>query len=59
VDPYPLPAIRRTPRVDYAMYACIRETGGGFFAVVCEQEYRPLVFRDPPPPLIFSRHLGE
>lgn len=31
------------------MYACIRETGGEFFAGVFRQENRPLTFRDPPP----------
>jgi hypothetical protein len=31
------------------MYACIRETGAGFFGGVCRQENRPPTFRDPPP----------
>ena len=37
------------------MYACIRETGGGFFGGVCEQDNRLLTFRGPPPPLGDSR----
>jgi hypothetical protein len=30
------------------MYACISETGSGFFEGVCKQENRQLTFRDPP-----------
>jgi hypothetical protein len=31
------------------MYACTRETGGGFFGGVCRLADRPLTFRDPLP----------
>jgi hypothetical protein len=37
------------------MYACVPEIGGGFFEGVCWLEDRPLVSRDPPPPLCHSR----
>jgi hypothetical protein len=31
------------------MYACIRETGRGFFEGLCRLEHQPPTFRDPPP----------
>jgi hypothetical protein len=37
------------------MYACISETGRGFFAEVCGGENRPPTFRDPPPLSLASR----
>jgi hypothetical protein len=37
------------------MYACPRETAGGFSAGVCRLEDRPLTFRDPLPPRCHSR----
>jgi hypothetical protein len=37
------------------MYACIRETGRGFFARVCTPCNATAIFRDPPPP----RHTKE
>ena len=39
------------------MYACICETGRGFFAGVCRLEDRPLTFRDPPPLRLTFREL--
>jgi len=36
------------------MYAYIRETVGGFFAGVCEQDDRLLTFGNPPPTLPFA-----
>ncbi len=53
MDPYPLPAIRRTPRVEYAMYACIRETGGGFSRGVRVRESDTYFLR-PTPTLAFA-----
>jgi hypothetical protein len=41
------------------MYACISETGRGFFAVVCGGENRPPTFRDPPPPLASRSESGK
>jgi hypothetical protein len=32
------------------MYACIRETGRGFFEGVCAPSDATAIFRDPPPP---------
>jgi hypothetical protein len=32
------------------MYACIRETGRGFFEVVCASSNATANFHDPPPP---------
>jgi hypothetical protein len=36
------------------MYACINETGRGFFEGFRRSEDRPPTFRDPPPPLLFA-----
>jgi hypothetical protein len=40
------------------MYACICETGSGFFVGVCRLEDRHLIFHDPPP-LLRCRSGGE
>jgi hypothetical protein len=37
------------------MYACVHQTGRGFFAGACRSEDLPPTFRDPPPPLCRSR----
>jgi hypothetical protein len=37
------------------MYACTRETGGGFFEGVCPPSNATANFRDPPPPSLERR----
>ena len=57
-----LPQVGRTTRIRLlrrqAMYACVPEIGGGFFAGVCARENR-LTFRVTPPPPINQEEGSE